>query len=78
MAKELFEKLKNELLIIEDWRKKQSTRVKVVNVIEEICDKLPKIYDAGIFQAKCKNLYEHIYDRYPDATYRVGSSLEIF
>lgn len=65
VAKELLEKLKKEKLVI-DWRKKQSTRAKVVNMIEELCDKLPEAYDPEIFQKKCNLVYLHFYDNYPN------------
>ena len=66
-AKELLETLKAEKLVY-DWRKKQSSRAKVRDTIEEICDsKLPDAYDEHIFMSKCASLFEHFYDQYIDA-----------
>lgn len=63
-AQELVAVIKKEKLVL-DWRKKQSTRAKVKEAIEVICDKtLPEIYDKNIFQNKCNSLYEHFYDYY--------------
>jgi len=42
LAKELLEKLKSFLVI--DWRKKQRTKARVHNAIEEVLDQLPDIY----------------------------------
>lgn len=66
VTKELLEKLKKEKLVL-DWRKKQSTRAKVISVIEELCDKLPEAYNPSIFQQKCSLVYLHFYDNYPKA-----------
>lgn len=63
-AQELVAVIKKEKLVL-DWRKKQSTRAKVKEAIEVICDKtLPEIYDKNMFQDKCNSLYEHFYDYY--------------
>ncbi|MHA1539819.1 MAG: type I restriction endonuclease subunit R [Alphaproteobacteria bacterium] len=64
VAKELLEKLKTERLVL-DWRKKQSTRAKVQNTIEEVFDILPEAYDVEIFQKKCSDVYVYVYDAYP-------------
>ncbi len=72
VAKELLEKLKKERLIL-DWRKKQSTRAKVVSTIEEVCDKLPEAYNTDIFKAKCDSLYVHLYDNYPTGQHRLSN-----
>lgn len=63
-AQELVAVIKKEKLVL-DWRKKQSTRAKVKEAIETICDEtLPEIYDKNLFQDKCNSLYEHFYDYY--------------
>lgn len=72
VAKELLAKLKKERLVI-DWRKKQSTRAKVVNTIEELCDQLPKAYEPEIFQDKCNLIYVHFYDNYPGSNHMLAS-----
>lgn len=63
-AQKLIAVIKKEKLVL-DWRKKQSTRAKVKEAIETICDEtLPEIYDKDLFQIKCNYLYEHFYDNY--------------
>jgi len=63
-AKELLTKLKKEKLVLE-WRKKQQARASVLVTIEEILDRnLPKSYSKEIFQDKCQQVYQHIYDSY--------------
>ena len=66
-AQKLIKVIKKEKLVL-DWRKKQSTRAKVKEAIETICDEtLPEIYDKELFQEKCNALYEHFYDYYNNA-----------
>lgn len=72
VAKELLDTLKRERLIF-DWRKKQSTRAKVVSTIEEVCDKLPEAYSPSIFKDKCHGIYVHLYDNYPDGQHRLSA-----
>ena len=63
-TKELLDKLKKEKLVLE-WRKKQQARASVLVTIEEILDKnLPESYSKEIFQDKCQQVYQHIYDSY--------------
>ena len=66
-AQKLVQVIKKEKLVL-DWRKKQSTRAKVKEAIETICDEtLPEIYDRNLFQIKCNDLYNHFYDYYNNA-----------
>lgn len=66
-AQKLVMVIKKEKLVL-NWRKKQSTRAKVKEAIETICDEaLPKIYDKELFQEKCNHLYDHFYDCYNNA-----------
>ena len=70
-AKELLSKLKKEKLVLE-WRKKQQARASVMVTIEEILDKnLPISYGKEIFQEKCQQVFQHIYDSY----FGVGKSI---
>ncbi|MDD3149356.1 MAG: type I restriction endonuclease subunit R [Candidatus Gastranaerophilales bacterium] len=63
-AQTLLASITKEKLVL-DWRKKQSTRAKVKETIEIICDEtLPEIYGTELFKIKCNNLYEHFYDNY--------------
>ncbi len=66
-AQRLVQVIKKEKLVL-DWRKKQSTRAKVKEAIEIICDEsLPEIYNKDLFQEKCNSLYNHFYDYYNNA-----------
>ena len=66
-AQKLVQVIKKEKLVL-NWRKKQSTRAKVKEAIETICDEtLPEIYDKDLFQEKCNSLYNHFYDYYNNA-----------
>ena len=66
-AQKLVKVIKKEKLVF-NWRKKQSTRAKVKEAIETICDEtLPEIYDKTLFQDKCNSLYNHFYDCYNNA-----------
>lgn len=62
LAKELLEKLKKILVI--DWRKKQRTKARVHNAIEEVLDQLPDTYTDDIWPAACEHVYLHVYDKY--------------
>lgn len=63
-AQRLVKVIKKEKLVL-NWRKKQSTRAKVKEAIETICDEtLPEIYDKDLFQEKCNHIYDHFYDCY--------------
>ncbi len=61
-AKELLQKLKDVLVI--DWRKKQRTKAKVHNTIEEVLDALPDTYTDEIWPKAIEHVYLHVYDKY--------------
>ena len=63
VAKELLEKLKNEMIVL-DWRQRQQSRAAVKLCIEEMLDRLPRVYTPEIYKAKCENVYQHVYDSY--------------
>lgn len=63
IAKELTLKMQ-ELLVI-DWRKKQRTKARVKNMIEEVLDSLPESYDDDLWPKTCSEVYMHIYEKYP-------------
>lgn len=63
IAKVLTEKMK-ELLVI-DWRKKQRTKARVKNMIEEVLDSLPESYDDDLWPKTCSEVYMHIFEKYP-------------
>ncbi|TKG32473.1 type I restriction endonuclease subunit R [Vibrio breoganii] len=63
IAKILTEKMK-EILVI-DWRKKQRTKARVKNMIEEVLDSLPESYDDDLWPKTCSEVYMHIFEKYP-------------
>ncbi|KUK66635.1 MAG: Type I site-specific deoxyribonuclease, HsdR family, partial [Parcubacteria bacterium 34_609] len=63
-ARELLVRLKQEKLVLE-WRKKQQARASVIVTIEDVLDRfLPESYGKDIYQEKCQQVYQHIYDSY--------------
>jgi type I restriction enzyme R subunit len=63
IAKELTDKMQ-EILVI-DWRKKQRTKARVKNMIEEVLDSLPESYDDNLWPKTCSDVYMHIFEKYP-------------
>jgi type I restriction enzyme R subunit len=63
IAKALTEKMQ-EILVI-DWRKKQRTKARVKNMIEEVLDGLPESYDDELWPKTCSDVYMHIFEKYP-------------
>lgn len=63
VAKELLETLKQEKLVL-DWRKRQQTKAAVEVTIKEILDRLPESYSIEMYQQKCNEVYQHIYESY--------------
>ena len=63
IAKELTGKMQ-EILVI-DWRKKQRTKARVKNMIEEVLDGLPESYDDDLWPKTCSDVYMHIFEKYP-------------
>lgn len=66
VAKELLETLKQEKLVL-DWRKRQQSKAAVKVAIEEILDQLPESYPTDVYQRKCEEVYQHIYESYSGA-----------
>jgi type I restriction enzyme R subunit len=63
-ARSLLETLKRERLVL-DWRKKQQERAKVLTTIKNILDSgLPRVYTKELYEQKCDEVYQHIYDSY--------------
>ena len=60
---ELLDTLKAERLIL-DWCKGQQSRAAVQLEIEILLDELPDSYDADIYEEKCQQVYQHVYDSY--------------
>ena len=63
VARDLPYKLKSEKLVL-DWRKKQQTRAQVLLTVQQVLDELPRAYTSAIYQRKCDEVYQHIYDSY--------------
>ena len=63
IAQELLATLKREKLVI-DWRKRQQTRASVEVAIKDVLDRLPQSYSDELYERKCDEVYQHIYDSY--------------
>ena len=63
IAKALINKMQNALVI--DWRKKQRTKAKIKNLIEEVLDELPEAYDDDLWPKACSEVFMHVYEKYP-------------
>jgi len=63
VARELLETLKKEKLVL-DWRKRQQTRAGVEVTINDMLDKLPQSYSTEVYEQKCSEIYQHIYESY--------------
>jgi type I restriction enzyme R subunit len=64
VARSLLETLKRERLVL-DWRKKQQERARVLTTIKNILDGgLPRVYTKELYEQKCDEVYQHIYDSY--------------
>ena len=63
VVRQLLETLKREKLVL-DWRKRQQARAAVKLVIEEVLDQLPPSYSPSLYERKCLDVYQHVYDSY--------------
>jgi type I restriction enzyme R subunit len=63
VARVLLQTLKTEKLVL-DWRKRQDTKASVEVAIKDILDKLPESYTADLYNAKCSEIFQHIYESY--------------
>ncbi|MBW4647246.1 MAG: type I restriction endonuclease subunit R [Kastovskya adunca ATA6-11-RM4] len=66
VAKELLSTLKQEKLVL-DWRRRQQSKAAVKVAIEEILDQLPEGYSTDVYQRKCEEVYQHVYESYSGA-----------
>jgi type I restriction enzyme, R subunit len=66
VAQELLETLKREKLVL-DWRRRQQTKAAVKVAIEQILDRLPESYLTEVYQRKCQEIYQHVYESYSEA-----------
>jgi type I restriction enzyme, R subunit len=66
VAKLLLERMR--AMLVPDWRTRQGSRSQVKLVIEDVLDDgLPRKYTPDIYSAKCATLFEHFFEKYPDA-----------
>jgi type I restriction enzyme R subunit len=70
VARELLQRLKQEKLVL-DWRKRQQSRADVKLTIETILEELPRTYTTAVWQTKCDNVYQHIFDSYAGAGHSI-------
>jgi len=64
-AKSLLHRLMEERpkVLVQDWYKDSQSQARVKSAVEAVLDKtLPKSYDKNLFQAKCKSVFDLIYD----------------
>ncbi|MEG4626341.1 type I restriction endonuclease subunit R [Microcoleus sp. w1-18aA5] len=66
VAKELLSTLKQEKLVL-DWRRRQQSKAAVKLAIEEALDQLPESYSTEVYQRKCQEVYQHVYESYSEA-----------
>jgi type I restriction enzyme R subunit len=55
--------LKREKLVL-DWRKRQQSKASVEVAIKDILDRLPANYSIELYELKCQEIYQHIYENY--------------
>ncbi len=70
VAKELLSTLKQEKLVL-DWRRRQQSKADVKVTIEVILDQLPESYAPEVYQRKCAEVYQHVYESYAGAGYSI-------
>ena len=64
VSRTLLKTLKCEKLVL-DWRKKQQARAEVKLAIQVILDEmLPECYSKELYDQKCEEVYQHIYESY--------------
>lgn len=64
VVRDLLASLKREKLVL-DWRKKQQARAEVRLAVEQALDTgLPTNYTNEMYQRKCEEVFQHIYDSY--------------
>ena len=62
VSQKLMSELKNVLVI--DWRKKQRTKARVQNIVDDILQELPEAYDDDKWQIACDSVFMHIFDKF--------------
>lgn len=74
VAKALLDNLKQEKLVL-DWRRRQKSKAEVKVAIKEILDQLPESYSPDVYQRKCEEVYQHIYESYSGAGCSIYNSV---
>jgi len=65
VAKDLLGRLKQ--LLVLNWRQKSAARSKLRLAIESTLDSgLPRVYSAELYRKKCSDLFEHVFESYPE------------
>ena len=58
--------LKADKLVL-DWKKQQRTQAAVRSCIEEVLDGLPQSYPIELYQQKCEQAFQHVFENYSEA-----------
>jgi type I restriction enzyme R subunit len=67
VARRLLERVRAALVL--DWRQRAQARAQVRLAIEDTLDEgLPRAFTPEIYQAKCAILFEHVFERFGDAS----------
>ena len=73
VARELLARLKG--LLVLNWRQKSTARSQLKLAIEDTLDSgLPRAYTPEIYHQKCSELFEHVYEAYPEKNSGVYAS----
>ncbi|MCX6064946.1 MAG: type I restriction endonuclease subunit R [Chloroflexi bacterium] len=63
IAQELLDTLRAERLVL-DWRKQQKTCASVRVAIFDALEQLPEQYNKDLYDQKCEQVYQHVYESY--------------
>lgn len=64
VAKDLLSQI--QTLLVLNWRKKAAARSTLELAIKDTLDCLPQRYDRPTYAQKCADLFEHVYENYPE------------
>lgn len=64
VAKDLLSRI--QTLLVLNWRQKAAARSSLKLAIEDTLDCLPQSYDRPLYAKKCSDLFEHVYENYPE------------
>jgi type I restriction enzyme R subunit len=64
VAKDLLSRI--QTLLVLNWRQKAAARSSLKLAIEDTLDCLPQSYDRPLYAKKCAELFEHVYENYPE------------